>query len=330
MASDHPWKSRQEMLAVARDRAGDDPLTLTTRELLFLWNAQARGAQVVQSIRRGLEQVGLVTDPDFASGYIDNHVRLVRAPAGPSGEPVTVQEVSLKVGHLRAAAQEVVSVRPDQPLAVAQTLMMLHDYSQLAVASTNRSIHGAITWESIGRKSIAKELLCVRDALVPAEEVDFDDDLLPLLPRIASAGYVLVRARDNTLSGIITAADVTVEFDSLASPFFLLGEIERRLRVVIDEHFEGSELSKFRDPDDDARDVASAEDLSLGEMARLLDRPDVWTRLNWRADRVTFKHFLDDVKSVRNRLMHFSPDLPSEDEVGQMRNMLGFLKAVTP
>src|SRR5687768_6526145 len=117
MANDHPWKSRQEMLDLARDRAGDDPVTLTIRDLLVLWNAQARGAQVVQSIRRGLEQAGLVTDPDFASGYIDNHVRLVRAPSGPAAEPAAAQEVSLKVGHLRAAAQEVISVRPDQPLA---------------------------------------------------------------------------------------------------------------------------------------------------------------------------------------------------------------------
>ena len=40
--------------------------------------------------------------------------------------------------------------------------------------------------------------------------------------------------------------------------------------------------------------------------------------------------FMDEVRAVRNRLMHFSPDLPSEAEVSQMRNMLAFLKAVTP
>ena len=329
MTSDTGWRSRQELLSVARDRASDDPVALTTRQLLAMWNAQARGSLVVQTIRNDLEEQGLVTDPDFASGYIDNQVRLVRAPAEPS-EPVVAQEVSLKVGHLRAASQPVLSVRPDDSLARAQTLMILHDFSQLAVASTARSVQGAVTWESIGRKSIARELTCARDACVPAEEVEFDQDLLPLLPRIASAGYVLVRARDNTLSGIITAADVTVEFDALASPFFLLGEIERRLRLVIDEHFEPAELSKYRDPADEDRAVVNAEDLSLGEISRLVERPDVWERLNWRADRATFVQFMSDVKAVRNRLMHFSPDLPSDSEVGQMRNMLGFLKAVTP
>lgn len=312
------------------DRAGDDPVALTVRQILELWQAQARGAVVVQNIRRDLDNACLVTEPDFASGYIDNQVRLLRAPTGAPLEPVAAQEVSLKVGHLKAASQDVLYVRPDEPLTRAQTLMILNDYSQLAVASTPRSVQGAVTWESIGRKSISRELTTARDACVVAEEVEFDDDLLPLLPRIASAGYVLVRARDKTLSGIITAADVTVEFDSLASPFFLLGEIERRLRVVVDEHFKPEELLELRDPADEGRSVESAEDLSLGEISRLLERPLVWERLSWRADRVTFINFMVEVKAVRNRLMHFSPDLPSEQEVAQMRNMLGFLKAVTP
>jgi restriction system protein len=330
MASDSAWRSSKELIAAARDRAGDDPVALTVRQLLRLWHAQARGAVVVRNIRRDLERAGLVTDPDFASGYIDNHVRLIQAPEDTTAEPVAAQEVSLKVGHLRAASQEVLAVRPDDSLARAQTLMVLNDYSQLAVASTPRSVQGAITWESIGRKSISKELTCARDATVPAEEVEFDQDLLPLLPRVADAGYVLVRGRDRKLSGIITAADVTVEFDALASPFFLLGEIERRLRVVIDEHFQPQELSNYREPSDTGRPIEGAEDLSLGEISRLLEKPDVWDRLHWRADRVTFTNSMDEVRSVRNRLMHFSPDLPSELEVEQMRNMLGFLKAVTP
>lgn len=328
--SEGHWKSSRDLLDAAVDRAGDDPVTITVRDMLFLWNAQARGALVVRNIRRDLDAACLVTDPDFATGYIDNHVRLLRAPAGKTSEVTELQEVSLKVGHLKAASQEVLSVKPDEPLFRAQTLMVLHDYSQLVVASTPRSVQGAVTWESVGRRGISRELLCARDACVPAEEVDFDQDLLPLLPRIASAGFVLVRNRDKTLSGIITAADVTVEFDSLASPFFLIGEIERRLRVVVDEHFKGDELGDFRDPSDPSRLVEGADNLSLGEIGRLLERPGTWERLNWRADRATFIDFLGQVKAVRNRLMHFSPDLPSVDEVTQMRNLLSFLKAVTP
>jgi len=72
------------------------------------------------------------------------------------------------------------------------------------------------------------------------------------------------------------------------------------------------------------------DDLALGEIVRLLERPDAWARLEWRADRVAFVEVLHEVRDVRNRLMHFSPDLPTASEVNRMRNLLGFLKVVTP
>ena len=323
------WESKDELLRTARDRSTTDPIALPIRSLLAYWGAKARGAVIVATIRHELRQAGLATDPDFTSGWIDNSIRLVGAPASDAS-PDAVQEVSLKVGNLRTASQGVVCVQPDDSLEKAATLMTLRDFSQLAVASTPRSVLGVISWESIGRFQLARELVTVRDATVDAEEVRLEHDLLPLLPKIAAAGYVLVRAADNTLSGIITAADVTEEFDALASPFFLLGEIERRLRLVVAEYFEPSELAKYRDPDDDDRSVAGADDLSLGEIARLLERPDVWSRLGWNADRVAFGHALYEVRGIRNRLMHFSPDLPTADEITQMRNLLAFVKVVTP
>lgn len=305
-------------------------MALTIRELLDFWDAKARGAVIVSTIRRDLRSHGLSTDPDFTHGYIDNSIRLV-AVTGPEQDLAETQEVSLKVGNLRAASQGVSSVRPDDSIERARTLMILNDYSQLVVASSERSIQGVISWESIGRMTVAKEPVAVRDATVAAGEVRLDDDLLPLLPRVAAAGYVLVRARDNTLSGIITAADVTEEFDALAAPFFLLGEVERRLRLVLSERFEAAELAKLRDPDDSGdREIESANDLSLGEISRLLERPEAWDRLAWAADRVAFIHALHEVRAVRNRLMHFSPDLPTSDEVEQMRHLLAFLKLVTP
>lgn len=323
------WETKEELLRIATDRALDDPVAISIRALLSLWGAQARGAIIVSRIRDDFRNAGLLSDPDFAAGYIDSPVRLVLADTSIEA-PRGVQEVSLKVGNLKAASQGVLTVRPDDPIERAETLMILNDYSQLAVASSSRSVHGVVSWESIGRFGVARSLSCVRDATMPAEEVRLEDDLLPLLPRVAEAGYVLVRARDNCLSGVITAADMTEEFDALASPFFLLGEVERRLRLVVAERFSQTELGKYRDPDDTGRDVRSADDLSLGEIVRLLERPDAWARLEWRADRASFVASLHGVRAVRNRLMHFSPDLPTSEEITGMRHLLNFLKVVTP
>jgi len=323
------WESSEALLKVATDRAVDDPVVITIRALLSLWGAQARGSVYVSTIRNDLRRAGLTADPDFAVGHIDNLIRLVpvEAEEGVVDEAI---EVSLKVGNIRAASQGVLSVNPDDSVDKAKTIMMLHDYSQLAVLSSPRALKGAVSWESMGRRALARDLHCVRDATESVEEVNLEDDLLPLLPRVAAAGFLIVRARDNTMSGIVTVADVTEEFDSLASPFFLLGELERRLRLVIAAHCDGIELGKYRDPDDPEREVSSVDSLALGEITRILEHEDIWRRLGWHADRISFIQTLHQVRQVRNRLMHFSPDLPTGQEINQMRHLLKFIRSFVP
>ena len=53
-------------------------------------------------------------------------------------------------------------------------------------------------------------------------------------------------------------------------------------------------------------------------MNRRLSGQDGWDRLTWSADRVSFIQVLLDVRGARNRLMHFSPDLPTTEEIVQM------------
>ncbi|MFN8124665.1 MAG: hypothetical protein U0237_19835 [Thermoleophilia bacterium] len=59
------------------------------------------------------------------------------------------------------------------------------------------------------------------------------DDLIALIPRIISESFVFVLGADETIAGIVTMADLSEQFATLANPFFLLGEIERRLRLIL-------------------------------------------------------------------------------------------------
>ena len=320
--------SREALLQDAVDRAPTDPVSIDIRSLVGLWGGKARGAVILRRIRQDLRARGLGTEPDFTTGWIDSQVRLVLIER-TAPEPPPVMEVSLKVGALKAANQTVLSVKPDDPVQRAQTLMMLHDYSQLLVQSSARSVLGAISWESIGRRRIAGEPETSREAVTPVRMVDLDDDLLPLLPVIADAGFVVILARNKTVSGIVTTADVSLGFNALASPFFILGELERRLRLLITERFEAEELQELRHPRDADRQIETADDLSLGEIVRLLESRDSWERLTWKVDRAEFVNSLHEVREVRNRLMHFSPDLPTDEEVAQMRHILSFLRMLT-
>ena len=141
---------------------------------------------------------------------------------------------------------------------------------------------------------------------------------------------MFVQGQDRTISGIVTTADLSEEFARRATPFFLIGEIERRLRRVVDRIFLGEELSSIRDPEDSDRSVVSAEDLTIGEYARLFEQPDRWERTGWRVDRRVFVEALSKVRELRNDVMHFSPDPLDEEQFEELRRFIRWLKILDP
>jgi len=327
------FESKQAMLVDAGHRAATDPLTLRIRELIAYWGARSRGARVVAQVRKDLSSAGLQTDPPFDRGFIDNSVRLIpmRATGQKDGQVSEASETFLRVDSLKCATQGLEMVTPDASAEKAMTIMALKDYSQLAVGSTPRSVKGAVTWESIGRRRLVANVVSVGDALDGATVVATSDDLLPVLPQVAEAGFVFVQDDTRAMIGIVTAADVTHEFGALAEPFFLLGEIERRLRLCLRKApFEEVDYKSVRMESDGTRTVSGPEDLTLGEVERLLEVPSNWSKFGWHVDRKEFLGHLKEVREIRNSLMHFASDVPSGEDVGVMRNFLSLLKVAGP
>jgi hypothetical protein len=77
-------------------------------------------------------------------------------------------------------------------------------------------------------------------------------------------------------------------------------------------------------------EVASAEDLAFGEYKRLLEKPDNWQRLQWNVDRTVFISTLDEVRTVRNEVMHFSPDPIDEEQLTMLTNFIRWVKVLDP
>lgn len=323
-----------DFLAEARKRAeAGNPMQLTVRELIGQWNVARRGSAINQQIHDDLEAVGLRSDPDFANTWIDGLVTLVPIDeetderASVLAPVVWEDDVSLSVGSLESANRGVESVLMDDTLVHAQSVMMRHDYSQLAVLSGPRTVRGAITWESIAQEHLRNPSADrVSDCLVEADLVKSTAHLLDVVPIVAEKGFVLVQAVDGSLSGIVTMADLSLQFANLANPFVLIGEIEWWLRKALDSVFSPRELAGFRNPDDPDRDVESAANLTLGEMIRALERKTNWERLGWTADRTVFLEALGDVRRIRNETMHFSPDPLSETDLEKLRAFLRWLR----
>lgn len=230
------------------------------------------------------------------------------------------------VGKLAAAGNKPVYVAPDQSLQTAATLMLTHDFSQLPVMTSDHDVKGIITWTSIGiRLALGKQGSFVREFMKPHQEIPATSSLIDALPIIVQSQYVLVRDQGR-ITGIVTASDLSLQFQQLAEPFLLLREIENRIRLIIGDTFSPAELSGIPDPEDNSRTVNSIYDLTFGQYIRLLQNPDNWKRTHLSIDRAAFCDQLDRIRKIRNDVMHFNQEPMKAEDLQLLRDFLNFLQ----
>lgn len=326
---------------------------VTVREFLTWFDSLRRTNKTVALIRNALSIAGLETVPDFEPVYQDSQIqfRLI-SPVGaetansstsaptntPPIESVTPNiaaqveppyiDPTHRISKLGAANSPPLSVTPDAMLAEAATLMSVRGYSQLPVMTSAREVKGVISWASIApRMAFGNTGSSVKDFMdSPHHEVRSDASIFQAIPIIVQHDYVLVRAADNKISGIVTASDLSLQFLQLSEPFLLLSEIENHIRQMIADKFTAEELKAVCDPADTSRQVSGVDDLTFGEYVRLLENKDRWEKISTAIDRSTFCNHLDRVRKIRNDVMHFDPDGISPNDLEQLREFARFLQ----
>jgi len=159
-----------------------------------------------------------------------------------------------------------------------------------------------------------------------AQEVRANSSIFQVIPIIAEYQYALVRGPDNRITGILTSNDLNLQFQQLAEPFLQLGEIEGHVRQILADKLSPAELKRAHDPDDQGHQVESVSDLMYGDYLRLVQNPECWAKLALPIDQKVFSGKLDDVRIIRNDVMHFDPDgIPDEDLV-TLREFARFLQ----
>ena len=335
---------RSRLAGIAEQLKSGTPVEpVTIRTLLSWFGVQRRGSFIVYWIHMTLNSCGLRTEPDFQSEWIDSNVEFVLVPEVTGSEaavsPVpevvalvggAVADPAHKVAKLDAANRGVISVNPDDSIAKAVTLMLSRNFSQLPIMTSDREVKGVISWASIGaRLALGQSGERVRDCSERAQEVSSDTSLFSVIPYIAEHQYVLIRdSKDKRITGIVTASDLSLQFQQLAEPFLLLGEIEHHIRRLIDNRFTAAELAGAKDPGDTAREITSVADLTIGECIRLLEGEEKWKRVGLAVDRVVFIRDLHKVRDIRNDVMHFDPDPLRPDDLQELRSFVRFLETL--
>jgi CBS domain-containing protein len=346
-----------ELRQVADQVAQGQRPVVTVRVLLsWFYGYQRRGRWIVSVIRRACDRLDLKTEPDFDSTFIDGQVTFVPqtdskrvvtvatapveatgsvsadatlvAPESVAGTPErTPVDPTHRIGRLDISNRPPLSVSPDTTIAEAITIMLMNDFSQLPVMTSNREVKGLFSWKSLGSLwSQGRKCTRAGDAMDRHSEIDIEASLFTAIDLLRQDDCVLVRDRQKRISGIITSYDVSVTFSQLSEPFLILDEIENHIRRLIEGNFSTDDLSNARDPSDLDRSVEDVSDLSLGECMRLIERPESWEKLRLQIDRAMFIKGLDEIRRIRNDVMHFDPEGTDESDVKKLRGFVGFLQ----
>ncbi|WP_326752422.1 CBS domain-containing protein [Streptomyces hirsutus] len=328
-------------------------------ELLTHFNTRFRNDQAILHIERILKDTGLSTVPYFATCGSRSEVLVVAREIAAS-EPAAADEDQedeagllpgalpqhpLRIGDLPCAHAGLASVTPAEDLTQATYIMHTHNYSQVPVLEGQYTVVGVVTWRSVAKVHAMGEEAALANAIVEDPPVvHAHDDFFSVLPAICEHGYVLVRANSGQISGIVTAADITRRFDSTAWPFFVVGEIEFRLRKCLGAKLGEDAIRAIQRNDQKTGNIA---DLMFGQYVMLLDgdqrnkqgqRKEAlcaaadqnWHTLGWTGvNRVQFVHQLDRVRDIRNQIAHFDPEPLSPQRSEDLRQFVGLLRQLT-
>lgn len=314
---------------------------VSVRELIALWGAKGRGSQVRSQIGRNLREVGLATEPPFNYGSLDSTVKIVTledarsvarhlAERDPESRPADIEPdlgdapETLHIGQIPSALAGLMSVTSTTTIGRAQTLMIQHDFSQLAVI--DRELVGVVSWESIAQASLRGRVTKVSQCMTAPVTVARNADLLASIDLIVRASYVIVLDPAGKSTGIVTTADLAGQFDRIARPFLTVGECELELKHLLDRHFDKDTLHAATTYKRQEKPGATA--MTIGDIKHFVKKDEVWAALNLKLSRDAFAEWIDVVRQLRNEVAHFNQDEESLSSLGQVRNLTTFLRAL--
>jgi CBS domain-containing protein len=240
------------------------------------------------------------TEPDFESAHTADgqifrlNTAKARTPAAPelgTGsvrlETTVFADPTFRISKLAAANRKPTSIEPNETVEQAITIMLASDFSQLPVMTSARDVKGIISWSSIGsRLAVGKRGRYVHQLMDRHHEIRSDMSLFQAIPRIVQHECILVRGSNNRITGIVTATDLSLQFQQLAEPFLLLAEIENHVRRLIGDNFSPEELRSVARYSQ--RVINDVDDLNFGDYVRLLEKERRWKKINLAVDRKEF------------------------------------------
>jgi CBS domain-containing protein len=301
-----------------------------------------RGWRVVEAVNKMLDEHEVLCEPEFGSAWFYGQIEIKPKPKVSAGKQDIDEEADptprlslLKAANLNKVKEAgegkgLISVSKSTSLTEAITLLILNDFSQLPILSGQRDVEGIISWKSIGRAiSLGKTCKTVSDCKDDVIILNYDEPLFNAVKFVLEKDFVLVRQKDKTISGIVTVTDIGEQFIAMAEPFLIIEQIENHIRKLFDQKFSTEELSLTSQYDEKPKTINSLSDLTFGQYIKILEDPKKFEKLEINIDRTLIVKQLDEVRKIRNDVMHFDPDGITIQNLELLRQIVSFLHILT-
>lgn len=308
------------------------PESLTIRNLLWTFGYyEKRTSGNVWRINEYLKKEKMIVVPNYQGGWVDQLIELkemdrARIKSGNESEEEKFDPIN-RLSVLKAASQIPVSIPRDASLEKAYHLMWKNEFSQLPVMNNDREILGIVSWQSIAKGLIAKKnSSCVKDFMTHDYKIlSATTPLFDAIKEVIKSEMIFVRGKESKIYGPITPFDLNEEFMEQIEPFILLEQIENFIRLILHDKIVLEDILKLLTITDTNRRIESISDLTFGEYQKIIEYSENWDLLGLPFIKSDFTNELDQIRKIRNGVMHFHPDKVSEVDLNHLRKMSRFL-----
>lgn len=299
---------------------------ITPRQLFNAFNFERRTPRNCYWVDKFLNENSLMVNPHYNDVWIDEEISLEHKPIAQTDMPV---DPIRRINTLDSANTIPVYVNNDDSLLAATTLMQCNDFSQLPVVNGNvRNLMGFISWETIQRARInGINSDCVKDYVDPnVAKLSNDTPLIQAIEVVKEHDFAVVLAKDKSLYGIVTVSDVTTQFISETEPYVLLSELESHLRNLLRDKILVEDLKNLCN--NATGEITSIDDMSFGDYIAVFGNEKQWKKIKIVADRKTFITTLEEIRKIRNEVMHFRPEGIGCAKKETLRQFVSYLRTL--
>lgn len=302
----------------------------------FIWKFdyyEKRTSGNIWRINEYLNKNKMTVEPNYQHGWIDESITLkekdkIKIKNGNKESYTEEIDPITRLSILEAASRKIISVSRDSSLEEAYYLMWQNGFSQLPVMNNDREVLGIISWKSIAKGLISKKESKQVQHFMTDEFTILDENtpLFDAIKQVIESGTVFVSNHEKKIKGPVTTSDLNDQFLEQIEPYILLEQIENFIRQILHDKIILEDITKLLDKkDEDKREILSISDMNFGEYIRIFENIEMWNLLELPFSRTEFVKNLDDIRIIRNGVMHFHPDKISKTELKALRKTSVFL-----